>query len=155
MIAINYNVISDFHWDEHDDPNSLCCLVALGDFERGEVLFPQLQIVVQLKPGQILVFASRLLLHGNLSFTRGIRHSIVYFVHSGFFHHLRDFTKIYDDSNDLIERDARGQVVSSIARQDLNVTQDREKHKNLKRNQKRVPPAPTDCRRRNMGMSLS
>src|SRR5207247_2211616 len=33
MIAINYNTISDYHWDENDESNSFCCLVALGDFE--------------------------------------------------------------------------------------------------------------------------
>ncbi|CAG8574706.1 2018_t:CDS:2, partial [Racocetra persica] len=39
MIAINYNTVSDYHWDENDEPNSLCCLVALGDFEGGELCF--------------------------------------------------------------------------------------------------------------------
>lgn len=97
MIAINYNVISDFHWDEHDEPNSLCCLVALGDFTGGELYFPQLDIVVPLRPGQLVVFSSRLLLHGNFPVTRGIRHSIVYFVHSGFFHHLRDFSSVEEE----------------------------------------------------------
>ena len=72
MIAINYNSISDFHWDEHDEPNSLCCLVALGDFKGGELIFPQLQIIVPLRPGQVVVFPSRLLLHGNLKVTGGI-----------------------------------------------------------------------------------
>jgi len=56
MIAINFNTISDYHWDEHDEPNSLCCLVALGDFEGGELCFPQLQIIVPLRPGQIVAF---------------------------------------------------------------------------------------------------
>ena len=117
MVAINYNTISDFHWDEHDEPNSLCCIVSLGDFDGGELCFPQLQIVIPLRPGQIFAFSSRLLLHGNLPVTRGIRHSIiVYFVHSAFFHHSRDFTKIYEDGENLIERDACGQVVSSILR---------------------------------------
>ncbi|RHZ45087.1 hypothetical protein Glove_692g29 [Diversispora epigaea] len=51
MIAINYNTISDFHWDEHDEPN------------RGELCFPQLQIVIPLRPGQVVAFSSRLLLH--------------------------------------------------------------------------------------------
>jgi len=71
MIAINFNTISNYHWDEHDEPNSLCCLVALGDFEGGELCFPQLQIVMPLKLGQVVVFSSRLLLHGNLQVTRG------------------------------------------------------------------------------------
>ena len=51
MIAINYNTISDFHWDEHDEPNCFCCLIALGDFDGGELCFPQLKIIVSLRPG--------------------------------------------------------------------------------------------------------
>ncbi|RGB31939.1 hypothetical protein C1646_670545 [Rhizophagus diaphanus] len=33
IAVINFNMISDYHWDEHNDPNSFCCLVALGEFE--------------------------------------------------------------------------------------------------------------------------
>ncbi|GBC53468.2 hypothetical protein GLOIN_2v1721053 [Rhizophagus irregularis DAOM 181602=DAOM 197198] len=44
-IAINFNVISNYHWDSNDDPNGFCFLVALGDFEGGELCFPQLQIL--------------------------------------------------------------------------------------------------------------
>lgn len=56
MIAINYNTICDYHWDKNDEPNSLCCLVALGDFKGGELCFPQLKIIVPLRPGQVIVF---------------------------------------------------------------------------------------------------
>lgn len=90
MIIINYNTISDYHWDEHDEPNSLCCLVAFREFEGGELCFPQLQIVVLLWPGQVVVFSSCLLLHGNFPLTKGIRHSIVYFVHDTFFHNHKN-----------------------------------------------------------------
>ncbi len=79
-IAINFNIISNYHWDSNDDPNGLCFLVALGDFKGGELCFPQLQIVVKLIPGQVVAFPSRLLLHGNLPIIKGIRFSIVFFV---------------------------------------------------------------------------
>src|SRR5436305_14524833 len=88
MIAINFNTISDYHWDEHDEPNSLCYLVALGDFDSGQLCFPQLQIVIPLKPGQIVAFSSRFLMHENFPVIRGIRHSIVYFIHKYFFRDL-------------------------------------------------------------------
>ena len=39
MIAINFNTISDYHWDEHDELNSLCYLVALGNFDSGQLCF--------------------------------------------------------------------------------------------------------------------
>ncbi|RIB25529.1 hypothetical protein C2G38_2165703 [Gigaspora rosea] len=40
MIAINFNTTSDYHWDEHDEANSLYVLVALEDYERKELCFP-------------------------------------------------------------------------------------------------------------------
>ncbi|RHZ49792.1 hypothetical protein Glove_511g13 [Diversispora epigaea] len=82
MIAINFNTISDYHWDENDASNCLCCLVSLGDFQGGELYFPQLRTLVPLRPGQIVAFSSHFLLHSNFPLTRGIRHSIVYFVHN-------------------------------------------------------------------------
>jgi Rps23 Pro-64 3,4-dihydroxylase Tpa1-like proline 4-hydroxylase len=85
-IAINFNTISDYHWDELDAPNCLCCLVPLGnDFQGGELYFPQLHTLVPLRPGQVVAFTSHFLLHGNFPLTRGIRHSIVYFIHNTFF----------------------------------------------------------------------
>ena len=91
MIAINFNTISDYHWDSFDDPNCLYCLMAFGDFEGGELNFSQLNIVIHLKPYQIVAFSSRLLLHGNFPFVKGIRYSIVYFIHDTFFKHRRTF----------------------------------------------------------------
>ncbi|CAG8851010.1 11598_t:CDS:1, partial [Racocetra persica] len=108
----------DYHWDDHDEPNSLCVLITLGDFEGGELCFPQLQVVVHLRPGQVVAFASCLLLHSNFIVTKGIRHSIVYFVHDTFFYNLRDFDPTYLETR--IEK-ANGPIVSE---QDLNNAQD-------------------------------
>ena len=49
IIVINFNTISDYHLDSYDEKNSLCVLVALGDFEGSELCFSQLKIVIQLK----------------------------------------------------------------------------------------------------------
>ena len=92
IIVINFNTISDYHWDEHDEPNSLCCLVTLGDFDGGQLCFPQLQIVIPLRPGQIVAF-------WNFPVIRGIRNSIVYFVHKYFF---RDLTHSDLDDGSII-----------------------------------------------------
>jgi hypothetical protein len=75
---------------------------------------------VSLQPGQVVVFSSRLLLHGNFPVLKGIRYSIVYFIHSGFFHHLRDFSSVREDFKNNIERDSCGNIVLKIPRQDLN-----------------------------------
>ncbi|RHZ79694.1 hypothetical protein Glove_142g12 [Diversispora epigaea] len=152
MIAINYNTISDFHWDEHDELNSLCFLVALGDFVGGELCFPQLQIVVPLQAGQIVAFSSHLLLHGNFPITRSICHSIVYFVHNTFFHHHRNFSSVYDDFKKGIKRDRKGKITSKlIAKQDLNNSCGLNKFTKLtkpKIEQTQIPPVSSDLRRK-------
>jgi len=48
------------------------------------VIFPQLNIRVKLKPGNILAFRSNLLIHGNLP-CFGVRHSLVFFTHNNLF----------------------------------------------------------------------
>ncbi|RHZ46862.1 hypothetical protein Glove_606g131 [Diversispora epigaea] len=50
VIAINFNTISDYHWDENNTPNCLYCLVSLGDFRDGELYFSQLHTLVPLQP---------------------------------------------------------------------------------------------------------
>jgi hypothetical protein len=151
MIAINYNTISDYHWDKHDDPNSFCCLVVLGDFEGGELCFPQLKIIVPLRPGQVLLFPSRLLLHGNFTITKGIRHSIVYFVHSSFFHHQRNFSSVYNDFKSGIERNSKGNVILIPSERqnfnDIHGLNHQIKLSKPKAKQIKVPPKPLDCRR--------
>ncbi|RHZ60284.1 hypothetical protein Glove_355g17 [Diversispora epigaea] len=100
-------------------------------------------------PGQVVAFSSRLLLHGNLPDTKGIRNS-VYFIHASFFHNLRDFSQIYKNQKDGIERDANGSVVPTTSRQNLNDARElnrQVKLDKLKANQIRVPPTSTDCRR--------
>jgi hypothetical protein len=113
MIAINYNIISSYHWDKNDEINSLCCLVALGDYEGGELCFPQLEIIIPLRPNQVVAFSSHFLLHGNLPIVKGIRHSIVYFIHNTFFYNKKRLTNVYNDLKAGIERNKKGQIISS------------------------------------------
>jgi hypothetical protein len=110
MISINYNIISKYHLDKNDHENSLAFLVVLGDFEGGEICFPEIKLVVKVRPGQVLAFSSRFLRHGNLKVTKGIRYSIIYYVHQDFFKELRNFNikkikeddyKMQDFNNDI------------------------------------------------------
>ena len=95
------------------------------------------------------------MLHGNLPITRGFRFSIVSFIHSTFFHYLHDFTKVYKDHKNKIDRDSHGVVVlTTIPQQDLNDAQNLNKRirlKKLKAEQIQVPPASKDQRRKNIG----
>jgi hypothetical protein len=104
MIAINFNTLSNYHWDKLDAPNCLCCLIPLGDFQGGELYFPQLHTLIPLQPGKVVAFSSHYLLHGNLPLIRGvnnIRHSIVYFVHNIFFHKEDNFNIMEIDNAEL------------------------------------------------------
>ncbi|KAF0386848.1 calnexin independence factor cif1 [Gigaspora margarita] len=121
MIAINYNTTSDYHWDKHDKPNSLCCLVALREFEGGELCFPQLQIGVPLQSGQVVAFSLRLLLHSNFLLKK-----------------------------DGIEKNADGHDVIFIKHQNLNNAQglnSRTIFFKLKKRQITISPSSTNCRR--------
>ena len=84
MCAVNFNTICRYHIDRDDDKYGFCWLVPLGDWEGGDLIFPQLNVRIKLKPGNILAFRSNLLVHGNLSCS-GVRHSLVFFTHNNLF----------------------------------------------------------------------
>ncbi|RHZ52079.1 hypothetical protein Glove_465g2 [Diversispora epigaea] len=78
MIAINYNIVSNYHWDLSDASNCLCCLIPLGNFQGGDLYFPQLHVRVPLQPGQVVAFDSHNLLHDytiNVPKNKDQRHS--------------------------------------------------------------------------------
>ncbi|CAG8589726.1 31890_t:CDS:2, partial [Racocetra persica] len=130
IITINYNITSDYYWDEHDEPNSL--------------------IVVPFRPRQVVAFSLCLLLYGNFPLTKSIHHSIVYFVHDIFFHNIRKFDDIYNDLKDRIERNANGDNVIFIKRQNLNNAQGlnfRTMFFKPKKRQITIPSSSMDCRR--------
>jgi len=72
--------ISTWHVDAHDYVNGICALIPFGEYEQGELVIPDLCLTFNLRPGDIFFFASRRLIHGNLQ-SRGVRYSIVYFLH--------------------------------------------------------------------------
>jgi hypothetical protein len=82
MCAVNFNTICGYHIDQNDD--GFCWIVPLGEWEGGDLIFPQLKVRIKLKPGNILAFRSNLLLHGNLPCS-GVRHSLVFFTHNNLF----------------------------------------------------------------------
>ncbi|PKY43940.1 hypothetical protein RhiirA4_458076 [Rhizophagus irregularis] len=81
MISINYNIIN------------------------GEICFLEIKLVVKIRPGQVLVFFSRFLKHGNLKITKEIRHSIIYYVYQDFFKELCNFNKKIKKNDDEMQDD--------------------------------------------------
>ena len=84
MCTVNFNTICGYHIDRDDDKYGFCWLVPLGEWEGGDLIFPQLNVRIKLKPGNILAFRSNLLVHENLSCS-GVRHSLVFFNHNNLF----------------------------------------------------------------------
>ncbi|CAJ0912680.1 1731_t:CDS:2 [Entrophospora sp. SA101] len=56
ILAINFNTLTDLHHDVKDFNNGLCVVVPLGEFEGGELVFPEINLLVELKQGNIIYF---------------------------------------------------------------------------------------------------
>jgi hypothetical protein len=56
------------------------CLCCFGDFRGGHIVFWEIKVIVELKAGDILLFADHLLTHSNTE-VEGTRHSLVAFTH--------------------------------------------------------------------------
>ena len=96
-VAINFNAISQFHRDLKDHRNTLCVVCPLGIFEGGELMFPELRLVIHVKQGYGVAFRSNLLIHGNLPITVGIRHSVVFYIHNTVIKQKRLFKSLFAD----------------------------------------------------------
>ncbi|RHZ53698.1 hypothetical protein Glove_438g29 [Diversispora epigaea] len=101
MIAINFNALSNYYWDKLDASNCLCCLVPLGNFQGGELYFPQLHTLIPLQTGQVVAFSSHYLLHDNFPLVNRIRHSVVYFVHNILFQEEDNLNNMEIDNAEL------------------------------------------------------
>ena len=106
-VSINFNIICQFHRDLKDHRNTLCVVCPLGNFEGGELTFPELKLVIHVKQGQAVAFRSNILVHGNLPVIAGIRHSLVFYIHNTLIKQKRKFEDLFayyalnwgDDSN--------------------------------------------------------
>src|SRR5215216_7813631 len=101
MCAVNFNTICGYYIDCDDDKYGFCWLVSLGDWEGGDLIFPQLNVRIKLKPGNILAFRSNLSVHGNLPYS-GVRYSLVFFTHNNLFSDTfvhRENNNYYSNSN--------------------------------------------------------
>ncbi|EIN03316.1 hypothetical protein PUNSTDRAFT_139665 [Punctularia strigosozonata HHB-11173 SS5] len=73
-LVVNVAVATDGHRDSMD--MDICVLAAIGDWEGGEIVFYELGVVIDLKPGDICWFRSTDITHFNLHF-KGLRASFV------------------------------------------------------------------------------
>ena len=84
MLALNYNVTTNFHFDSND--NGLSTIVLVGNWKGGWLIIPQLNIVIKLVKGQVVMLQSSILIHGNIH-AEGIRFGMVFFPHNNTFKH--------------------------------------------------------------------
>lgn len=78
MVALNVNFPSRLHTDDEDYRNGLCWVMPFGDYDGGNLVFPDLKLEVELRPGDLVCFRSHLIEHFNRSFS-GYRNSLVFF----------------------------------------------------------------------------
>jgi hypothetical protein len=65
------------HYDKMDEHEGLCCVVPYGNYTGGDLVFPELKLRFVVRPGDIIYFRSRELLHENFA-VKGHRRSIVF-----------------------------------------------------------------------------
>lgn len=78
MAALNVNVAVTPHADKEDHLEGICCVIALGDFDGGELCFPSKLVCVKMRHGTIVLFHSAQYEHVVSRFI-GTRFSIVLF----------------------------------------------------------------------------
>ncbi|CAG8711811.1 6173_t:CDS:1, partial [Gigaspora rosea] len=98
-IAINFNVISQFYRDLKDHRNTLCVVCPLGSFEGGQLIFPELKLIIYAKQGQAIAFRSNILVHSNLPVISGVRHSVVFFIHATSIKKNRKFETLFHNTD--------------------------------------------------------
>lgn len=79
---IVFNRWSAPHWDKHDPHFGWACIIYFGDFEEAWLEFPQINVRVRLRPGDVVWFRGRDLLHQALNWTAGSRHFLIHFTHT-------------------------------------------------------------------------
>jgi hypothetical protein len=69
------------HMDVADKKDGLCWIVPFGRFTGGQLILKELNVLVNLKCGDVIAFQSSQLTHFNLTVSTGRRHSAVFFTH--------------------------------------------------------------------------
>ena len=79
-LALLHNLQVDAHKDQSDVPNGWVAMVCWDNFSRGYLALLDLGVKLDFKPGDIILFRSRLLEHFVTDF-EGERSSMVFFTH--------------------------------------------------------------------------
>ena len=92
------------HRDIGESPFAISCLTAFGDYTGADVELWELELQVQLKPGDLLFFADSLIHHSNTTVT-GRRHSCVAFTPKNMFDWFkREYNRSTEKEDELRKR---------------------------------------------------
>ncbi|EJF55412.1 hypothetical protein DICSQDRAFT_130611 [Dichomitus squalens LYAD-421 SS1] len=80
-LEVIFNRKSAAHFDLSDPHFAWACIVYFGTFEQAYLTFPQLGLRVRIRPGDVVFFRGRDLLHLVEDWGKGDRYLIVYFTH--------------------------------------------------------------------------
>ena len=78
---IVFNLYSLPHWDEQDPHWSWAVIMYFGTFEEAYLEFIQLNLRVRFRPGDVIFFRGKDLLHSVMMWKGGERHFIINFTH--------------------------------------------------------------------------
>jgi hypothetical protein len=93
MCVINQGGTSP-HYDQKDEPEGYCCVVPLGSFTGGELVFREHKIRLKIETGDLVFFQSRHILHENWKI-EGDRFSLVFTTHHNCFTEWRQVNHTY------------------------------------------------------------
>lgn len=79
--SIHFNRQTPLHPDSADPVQAWVALVALGEFKKGHLFIPRLNLRLFYEPGTIILFRGHILPHEVEAFEDGQRVSIAYFTH--------------------------------------------------------------------------
>jgi hypothetical protein len=75
----NAPVETEVHRDVGESPFGMSCLSAYGNYRGGEVVLWEAELIIDLRPGDLLFFPDAVVHHSNNPVLKGIRHSVVAF----------------------------------------------------------------------------
>ena len=83
-MILNYNIITNLHFNPND--NGLSTIIPVKDWKNRCLIIPQLNIIIKLVKGQVVMLRLSILVHGN-THVKGIRFGMVFFSHNNTFKH--------------------------------------------------------------------
>ena len=104
---------AECHLQQHQDwkhvksaPN---VVILYGDYDGGDLIVWQVKCILELRPGDALLFMGSLICYGNMRITRGIRNSVNSFTHKSMIDWIRRDPSTRKNRSEDMERKPKSQ----------------------------------------------